>query len=92
LQQTPPGLSHLSAMVCVGRKIELKSILSLFWACVEPYLAPDERTREEVSSTVTGVSIPHTEFLAVVEDLGSLTVDDDEEAALQAQDEEPQPG
>jgi hypothetical protein len=54
-------------------------------------LLPEERTREEVSSTVTGVSIPHTEFLVVVEDLGSLTVDDDEEAALQAQDEEPQP-
>jgi hypothetical protein len=35
--------------------------------------------------------MPHTEFLVVVEDLGSLTVDDDEEAALQAQEEEPQP-
>ena len=55
------------------------------------------RTREEVSSvTVTGESIPQmVDFLGweVVEVcLGSLTVDEEEEAALHAHEVEPQPG
>lgn len=58
---------------------------------------PLGRTREEVSSvTVTGESIPQmVDFLGweVVEVcLGSLTVDEEEEAALHAHEVEPQPG
>jgi hypothetical protein len=73
-------------------------MLSLFpvWRLVDPYWFPEERTNEECSST-TGESIPQTDdllllllFLTVEPDLGSLTVDDDE-AALQAHAEVPQP-